>query len=114
MAKVEKARRRYSMNYDEYEGVETIIEHVRFMRSYFNEVVDEDPQTRRFLPALHCAYMDRLNLLFAPHAFDLAMALVAWEDRAASLTQTLRRRSVVKRTRAAAGTPPGRRRKAKQ
>lgn len=113
IAKAGKTARRLAMNYAEFEGVQNIIDHVRFMRSYFNEVVDEDPQTRKFLPELHCAYMDRLNLLFAPHAFDLALAVVAWEDRAASLTERLRRlRFAVKGTRVNA--PTGGRRKAKQ
>lgn len=91
MAKGEKASARYAMNYDEYEGVANIIDHVRFMTNYFNEVVDEDPKTRQFLPELHCAYMDRLNVLFAPHAFDLALALVAWEDRVAAIARAFRR-----------------------
>lgn len=91
MAKVATGKMQYAMNYEEYEGVENIIDHVRFMRSYFNEVVDEDPKTRQFLPELHCAYMDRLNVLFAPHAFDLAAAVVAWEDRAAAVVRALRR-----------------------
>ena len=91
MAKNEKARSRYAMNYEEYEGVANIIDHVRFMTRYFNEVVDEDPKTRQFLPELHCAYMDRLNVLFAPHAFDLALALVAWEDRVVAVARAFRR-----------------------
>lgn len=79
------------MKYDEQEAISNITRHIRFMRRYFNEVVDEDPKTRAFLPELHCAYMDRLNDEFRPHAFDLALAVVEWEDRAAALGKALTR-----------------------
>jgi hypothetical protein len=79
------------MKYDEQEAIGNITRHIRFMRRYFNEVVDEDPKTRAFLPELHCAYMDRLNDEFRPHALDLALAVVEWEDRAAGLARALKR-----------------------
>ena len=79
------------MRYDEPETIGNILRHVRLMRRFFNDVVDEDPKTRAFLPELHCAYMDMLNEDFAPHALDLALALAAWEKRANAVAKALRR-----------------------
>ena len=78
------------MIYYEPEAVENILRHVRLMRRFFNDVVDENPKTRVFLPELHCAYMDMLNEDFAPHALSLALGLLAWVERAAALSKALR------------------------
>ena len=85
------------MTYDEPEAIRNILRHVGLMRRFFNDVVDEDPKTRVFLPELHCAYMDMLNEEFAPHALDLALALAAWENRASALATALRRLSSLRR-----------------
>lgn len=69
------------MMYETETAVPEVVRRVRFMQRYFSEVVDADPELRHFLPKLHCAYMDRLNEEFAPHALDLALAVVKWEDR---------------------------------
>ena len=79
------------MIYDEPEAIKNILRHVRLMRRFFNDVVDEDPKTRVFLPELHCAYMDMLNEEFAPHALSLALGLLAWVERAAALSKALRK-----------------------
>jgi hypothetical protein len=79
------------MIYDEPEAIENILRHVRLMRRFFNDVVDENPKTRVFLPELHCAYMDMLNEDFAPHALSLALGVLAWVERAAALSKALRK-----------------------
>ena len=79
------------MRYDEPEAIRNILRHIRLMRRFFNDVVDEDPEKRAFLPEMHCAYMDMLNEEFAPHALDLALALAAWERRAVALATALQR-----------------------
>lgn len=84
-------RWRNTMIYDEPEAIENILRHVRLMRRFFNDVVDEDPKMRVFLPELHCAYMDMLNEDFAPHALSLALGLLAWVERAAALSKALRK-----------------------
>lgn len=80
-----------AMIYDEPEAIQNILRHVRLMRRFFNDVVDEDPKTRVFLPELHCAYMDMLNEEFAPNALSLALGLLAWVERAAALSKALRK-----------------------
>jgi len=79
------------MIYDEPEAIQNILRHVRLMRRFFNDVVDEDPKTRAFLPELHCAYMDMLNEEFAANALSLALGLLAWVERAAALSKALRK-----------------------
>jgi hypothetical protein len=68
------------MMYEETPGVLEALRRVRFMEKYFSEVVDADPKTRAFLAHLQCAYVDRLNEELAPHAVDLALAVIEWED----------------------------------
>lgn len=100
------------MRYDEPEAIGNILRHVRLMRRFFNDVVDEDPKTRAFLPELHCAYMDMLNEEFAPPALDLALALAAWEKRASALATALHRLRALRRkalTKSAEHAPPAKR-----
>ena len=59
-----------------------VLARVRFMRRFFDEVVDEPP-FRTHLPELHGAYMDLLNEALAPYALDLALSLISLEDELA-------------------------------
>lgn len=64
---------------DDYIEAQPLLRHVHVMRRVM-EWVDRDPETRRFYPELHCAYMDILAEEFAPHALMLALALTELED----------------------------------
>ena len=83
------------------DGIAHVLDRVRVMKRFFNDVVDENPETRRYLPELHCAYMDILNEEIAPYALDLAITLLAYQERvSASLSHFLaRHRAIVRRVR---------------
>lgn len=49
-------------------------------KRFFSEVVDEELM-RQFFAELRREYMDRLTAEIAPHALDLAIALIEWENR---------------------------------
>jgi len=68
-----------SVPVDDYFEARPLLRHVRVMEQVM-AWVDEDPKTRAFLSAMHCAYMDILGRELAPHALTLALAITELED----------------------------------
>lgn len=65
---------------DAYVESRPLLRHIRIMKRFFEEVIDENPEYREHYSELHCAYMDILNQELAPHALTLAFAVTELED----------------------------------
>jgi predicted nuclease with TOPRIM domain len=65
---------------DQYTEVRPLLRHIRIMRRFLDEVVDENPELRKHYSELHGAYMDILNEELAPHALTFALAVTELED----------------------------------
>jgi hypothetical protein len=67
------------MIYENNQNVVHVIRQVRLMNRFF-EVIDVPPY-RDHHASLHCAYMELLEAEIAPHALELAQAVIEWEER---------------------------------
>jgi hypothetical protein len=67
------------MMYEEDTHVPQVLRQVRLMNRYFH-AIDVEPY-REHHAALHCAYMELLEAEIAPHALELAQAVIEWEER---------------------------------
>jgi hypothetical protein len=65
---------------DFYVQARPLLRHVRVMRRFMHEVVDNHPVCRKHYAELHCAFMDILNEEFVKDALTLALAVVELEE----------------------------------
>jgi hypothetical protein len=63
-----------------YESLRPTLTLVRVMRNFLNEVVEKDPELRPHYATLDVAYIDLIQRELAPHAYAMAVMLVALED----------------------------------
>lgn len=68
------------MIYENDANVAHVLQQVRLMNRFFDEVVDVEPY-RQHHAALHCAYMELLEAEIAPYVIELAEAVLEWEER---------------------------------
>ena len=76
---------------DDYIEVQPVLQMLRIMDRFFDEVVDVEP-FRQFHPELHCAYMEILNEELSSYALNLAFAITQLErafdiDREATVAE---------------------------
>jgi len=84
--------------YEDDPNVPQVLRQVRLMNRFFDEVVDAEPY-REHHAALHVAYMDLLQAEIAPHALELAQAVIEWEEKGAAAIPNVRYVGTVKSSR---------------
>lgn len=72
---------------------------IRLMERFFTGAREGPAELRRYLPPLQLRYIELLNDQFAPHAYDLARALVELEDRLATYRSKYLRLNATRRQR---------------
>ncbi len=73
-----------------------VLQRLRTMQRFFDEVIDENLEYRKHYSDLHCAYMDILQEEIAPYALQIALSLLSLEERVGDF-----RKRFLKRKRAA-------------
>lgn len=63
-----------------YDALRPILAHVRVMRRFLDEVIEPDPELKRFYAKLDVAYAELLQRELAPHAYAMAALLLDLED----------------------------------